>query len=389
MKIALTNGLVITPNEKIRGGVIIENDKITQVFEGELCESCEKVYDVAGRYITPGFIDLHTHGAGGCDYLDGTVEAYTTAARIHLEHGTTALMPTITTCSHEELVNSLEAYKKAENEENMPQFIGAHLEGPYFAPEQAGAQDPAHIRFPKKEEYIPLLDKYPCIRRWSVAAELPGALEMGLELNQRGIVASVGHSDALYEDMRKAADYGYSLLTHFYSGMAGVRRIKAYRHSGAIESGYLMDDFAVEIIADGHHLPESLLKLIYKGKGSSQICLVTDSVSGAGMPEGTISSIGGLEYIIEGGVAKLLDRSAFAGSVTTANNLIRTMVEIAEVPICDAVKMLTLTPARIAKVDDRMGSLVPGKDANISIFDRDYKVAAVMVSGKMCVQNLD
>lgn len=388
MKIALKNGLVITPNEKIRGGVIVENDKIVQIFEGELSDTCDQVYDVEGRYITPGFIDLHTHGGGGFDYTDSTVEAYTTAARVHLKHGTTALMPTITTCPHDVLTKSLDAYKKAELQENMPMFIGAHLEGPYFSPEQAGAQDPDHIRNPDKTEYIPLLDQYPIIRRWSVAAELPGALEMGLELSKRGVVASVGHSDALYEDMRRAADYGYTLLTHFYSGMAGVRRINAYRHSGAIESGYLIDDFAVEIIADGHHLPESLLKLIYKSKGSAQICLVTDSVSGAGMPEGWTSALGGVDFIIEGGVAKLPDRSAFAGSVTTANNLIRTMVEIAEVPICDAVKMLTLTPARIAGVADRMGSLVPGKLANIAVFDREYQVSHVMVDGKMCVEAL-
>ena len=388
MRIAFTNGLVITPNEKVRGGVIAENDRIVRVFEGELPEACDRVVDVAGSYIAPGFIDLHTHGGGGFDYTDATVEAYTTGARVHLKHGTTAMMPTITTCSHEVLTRSLNAYQAAEHEENMPMFIGAHLEGPYFSPEQAGAQDPEYIRNPNRAEYLPLLDEYPIIRRWSVAAELPGAVEMGLELSRRGVVASVGHSDAMYEDMRRAADYGYTLLTHFYSGMAGVRRVNAYRHSGAIESGYLIDDFAVEIIADGHHLPESLLKLIYKSKGSANICLVTDSVSGAGMPEGWRSKLCGVDFMIEGGVAKLLDRSAFAGSVTTANNLIRTMVEIAEVPICEAVKMLTLTPARIAGVADRMGSLVPGKLANIAVFDREYQVSHVMVSGKMCSEAL-
>lgn len=383
MKIAIKNGVVITPNEKINGGLIIEDGFIAKVFEGELVDKVDEVYDVEGRYITPGFIDLHTHGAANFDYTDGTLEAYVEASRMHLRHGTTALMPTLTTCDPKSLHAGLEIYTEAEKQENMPNFIGAHLEGPYFSPAQAGAQDPEFIRNPNKDEYIPLLDKFPHIRRWSVAVELPGALEMGVELAKRGVVASVGHSDALYEDMRKAADHGYTLLTHFYSGMSGVRRINAYRHSGAIESGYLMDDFAVEIIADGHHLPESLLKLIYKSKGSSQICLVTDSVRGAGMPEGTVSKISGLEFIIEGGVAKLLDRSAFAGSVTTANNLIRTMVEIAEVPICDAVKMLTLTPARVAGVADRMGSLVPGKVANIAVFGKDYEVSHVFVDGKI------
>lgn len=386
MKTAFTNGIVITPNKKVRGGVIVENEKILKIFEGELTDAVDNVIDVNGSYITPGFIDLHTHGAAGYDYCDSTLEAYVEASRMHLKHGTTALMPTITTCAPELLNKSLEVYLEAEKEDNMPMFIGAHLEGPYFSPEQAGAQDPGYIRNPKAEEYIPLLDKFPHIRRWSVAVELPGALEMGVELNKRGVLASAGHTDATYDHMIDAADHGYTLLTHFYSGMAGVRRINAYRHSGAIESGYIIPDFGVEIIADGHHLPESLLKLIYKSKGAADICLVTDSVRGAGLPEGTIGKISDLEFIIEGGVAKLLDRSAFAGSVTTANNLIRTMVEIAEVPICDAVKMLTLTPARMAKVDDVMGSLVPGKLANITVFNKDYEVSHVMVNGKIEVQ---
>ncbi len=171
-------------------------------------------------------------------------------------------------------------------------------------------------------------------------------------------------------------------MTHFYSGMAGVRRINAYRHAGAVEAGYLLDDLDVEIIADGHHLPASLLKLIYKTKGSGHICLITDAIAGAGLPEGTEMALGSVPYIIEGGVAKLMDRSAFAGSVTTANQLVKTMVELADVPLCEAVKMLTLTPARIAGVDAQMGSLVPGKLANIVVFDADYQVHNVMVKGK-------
>ncbi len=381
MKIALVNGVVITPNESYLGGIIAEGENIVSVFKGELKEECDRVIDVAGRYISPGFIDLHLHGGGGADFTYGDVEAYKTAARMHMVNGTTAMMPTITTCPADVLENSLKAYKEASEAENMPMFIGAHLEGPYFAPEQAGAQDPESIRNPKREEYTALLDKHPEIRRWDVAAELEGGMEMGLELRRRGIVASVGHSNALYEDMVKAADYGYTLLTHFYSGMSGVHRINAYRHAGVIESGYLMDDFDVEIIADGSHLPASLLKLIYKSKGSSGICLVTDALDGAGMGEGYQSQLGSVKYMIEDGVGKLLDRSAFCGSVATADRLIKVMVEKADVPLTEAVKMATLTPARVAGVDHLMGSLVPGKLANITVFDDEYQVSAVMVKG--------
>lgn len=387
MKQAVYNGIVITPNEMFCGGVIWQDGVIARVFEGELNEKCDVSTDAGGKYISPGFIDIHTHGAAGYDFLDGTIEAYSMAARMHMRHGTTALMPTITTAGREELTRAIKTYDEAEKLPDMPEFIGLHLEGPYFADAQRGAQDPNNIRNPDPREYISILDMSKSIRRWSVAVELPGALELGFELNRRGIIASVGHTDALYEDMLKAADYGYKLITHFYSGMSGVRRINAYRYAGVIESGYLMDDFDVEIIADGHHLPASLLKLIYKVKGSSHICLVTDSINAAGLPEGTESKIGSVEFIVENGVAKLLDRSAFAGSVTCANRLLKTMVELAGVPICEAVKMLTLTPARISGVDDRMGSLVPGKTANITVFDKDYSVSHVFVRGKLVYGN--
>ena len=383
MKTAIVNGVVITPNESFLGGVVVEGQTILQVFQGELPVACDKVVDAEGRYISPGFIDLHTHGAGGSDYLDGTVEAYETVSKTHLRHGTTALMPTITTCDKANLIASLNAYPEAEKLSGMPVLLGAHLEGPYFSPAQAGAQDPKNIRNPDKAEYTERLDNGPFITRWSGAVELPGALEMGLELRKRGVLAAVGHSDALYEDMLKAADYGYTLITHFYSGCSGVHRINAYRYAGVIESGYLMDDFVVEIIADGSHLPPSLLKLIYKSKGSSRVCLVTDSLGAAGLPEGTVGKVGNVDYIVEDGVGKMMDRSAFCGSVATANMLIRTMVEKADVPLCEAVKMMSLTPARFAGVDHLMGSLVPGKQANLVVFDSDYQVDTVMVRGEL------
>lgn len=382
MRIAYVNGLVITPNESFLGGVIVEGESIVEVFRGALDVQAEEVIDVCGAYIAPGFIDLHVHGAGGCDFSSDSVADYEVAAKMHLRHGTTALMPTISSTSLDTMYKALAAYREAKDLDGMPVFLGAHMEGPYFSMEQAGAQDPEVIRDPDPKEYLPLLDEYEgCVGRWSNAVELPGALQMGVELRKRGIVAAVGHSDATYEQILPALDHGYSLMTHFYSGMAGVRRINAYRHAGAVEAGYLLDDFDVEIIADGHHLPASLLKLIYKTKGSGSICLITDAIAGAGMPEGTELALGSVPYIIEGGVAKLLDRSAFAGSVTTANNLVKTMVELADVPLCEAVKMLTLTPARVAGVDAQMGSLVAGKLANIVVFDAEYQVQNVMVRG--------
>ncbi|HHW02384.1 MAG TPA: amidohydrolase family protein [Thermoanaerobacterales bacterium] len=228
------------------------------------------------------------------------------------------------------------------------------------------------------------------IIRWTVAPELPGALEMGRELKGRGILPSIGHSNAIYEEVQKAFENGYTHITHLYSGMSMVRRINAYRYAGVVESAFLIDEMTVEIIADGKHLPQSLLQLIYKIKGPDSICLITDSMRAAGMPDGEYilgSLEGGQKAIVEDGVAKLPDRSAFAGSVATTDRLVRTMFKIAGVPLLDAVKMMTATPARIIGADDRKGTLAPGKDADVVIFDEDINIKEVIVKGSLRYKN--
>lgn len=395
MRTVLKNGKVITPIRVIEnGGVVIEDGIIKQVFQGDASDiqgECN-VVDVEGRYIAPGFIDIHTHGAGGHDYMDGTVEAIIGASKAHMEHGSTTVVPTTLTSTMEELFAFFDCYREAkEKMDGGPNLLGLHLEGPYFSMEQKGAQDPRYIKNPDREEYLKILDHSDDIVRWTVAPELDGAMEMGRELTSRGILCSIGHSNAIYENVLEAFENGYTHVTHFYSGMSMVRRINAYRYSGVVESAYLIDEMTVEIIADGDHLPESLLKLIYKIKGSDNICLVTDSMRAAGMPEGEYK-LGSLEdgqsVVVEDGVAKLLDRSAFAGSVATADRLVRTMVEVADVPIADAVKMITFTPARIMGIDDRKGSLVASKDADIVVFNGNIDIDLVIVGGNIEINKI-
>src|SRR5665213_2184637 len=205
-------------------------------------------------------------------------------------------------------------------------------------------------------------------------------------LKSKNILPAIAHTDAIYEEVLDAFNNGYTLITHLYSAMTGVTRRNAYRYAGVIESAYLIDEMDVEIIADGVHLPAPLLKLVYKIKGPSRIALITDAMRAAGMPEGE-SILGslhdGLKVIVEDGVAKLPDRSSFAGSVATANRLLRTMVQMAEVPIHDAVKMITSTPARILNLSDEKGELVAGKDADIVIFDDDFQIQKTIVRGKV------
>ena len=199
-------------------------------------------------------------------------------------------------------------------------------------------------------------------------------------------MASIGHTDAVYDEVVAAVEAGYSHITHLYSGMSGVRRVNCYRVAGAIEAGLLLDELTVEVIADGKHLPGSLLKLIYKCKGAERIALCSDALSAAGMPEGNYflgSDESGQEIVVEDGVAWLPDRSAFAGSVVTGTQLLKTMVELAEVPLSEAVKMATITPARILNVDDSLGSLDPGKYADITVLRDDFTVVYTIVGGKI------
>ncbi|TDE12813.1 N-acetylglucosamine-6-phosphate deacetylase [Dyadobacter psychrotolerans] len=387
MKLKITNGTIITPYRYIRNGtVLVENGKIVAVKEGDLDFPDATLIDAGGKYISPGFIDLHIHGGGGYDFMDGTEEAFLKIAEIHARYGTTAMVPTTLTSEKEDLLKTLDIYETA-NKHNLKgaQFLGMHLEGPYFALSQRGAQDPRYIRNPDPAEYEEVLAYSNSITRWSAAPELPGAITFGKRLHEKGILAAVAHTDAIYEEVLDAYENGYTLATHLYSAMSGVTRRNAFRFAGTIESAFLLD-MDVEIIADGVHLPAPLLKLIYKIKGADKTALITDAMRAAGMPEGE-SVLGplktGLKVIVEDGVAKLPDRSSFAGSVSTSDRLVRTMIQMADVSLLDAVRMITATPARIMKVENSKGSLVAGKDADIIIFDENIRVEKTFVGGRL------
>lgn len=386
--IKIINGKIVTGGECFAGIVVLKDGVIDYVGTEDIQVSEDaRVIDAQGCYVTPGFIDMHTHGAGGADFMDGTVEAYLTAARMHAIHGTTLLYPTTLTSTNEALYGSFDTYLKAEemNTEGA-KFGGMHLEGPYFSPVFAGAQDPRYLRNPRPEEYMEILDRCPKLARWSFAPELEGSEEFAAELKKRGIVASIGHTNALFSECDAAYKAGANLMTHFYSCMTTVTRRNAYRYAGTVEYGYIQDGMNVEIIADGIHVPQDLLHLLLKIKGVERIALVTDSMRGAGMPEGP-SILGGLdsgqEVIVEDGVAKLLDRSAFAGSVATADRLVRTMTQIAGCSMPDAVRMITENPARIMGVSDRKGSLKAGMDADVVIFDENVNIKNTIIEGKI------
>lgn len=381
---AIKGGKIILEDSVAEGlSVYIENGKIKSVSSEEL--PCDAVIEANGVYIAPGFVDIHIHGAANCDFLDNTAEAYKTIARNCAIHGATSIVPTITSSTAECMTESIKAYEEAKGYEDGANMLGLHFEGPYFAVSQKGAQDERFIKAFDKEEYEAVLSSTDSVLRWTAAPELDGAKEFAEYLTKNNVLPCIGHSDADSTWALKAFKYGFTHVTHLYSGMSSVHRKNAFRYAGVVEAAYLEDDMTVEIIADGIHLPADLLKLIYKIKGANRIALITDSMRGAGMPDGP-SVLGGLkdglEVIIEDDVAKLPDRTAFAGSVAFCDRLVRNMINMAGVPIWDVMTMASYTPAKIVGCNSK-GRIKEGFDADIVIFDSDINISHTIIGGKV------
>lgn len=381
-------GNLLFPNAVVRDGeVCAEDGVITYAGKHRNDDAQYEVHDYTGFYISPGFLDVHQHGGGGYDYMDGTEEAFIGAATLHAKHGTTTILPTTLTCPDEELFESFATLRRVQKTAYPGAYLyGMHLEGPYFSADQKGAQDEAYLQTPNPSHYRKVLEAADgCIVRWTVAPELEGAMELGDELRKHGVLPSMGHSNATIDIAREAILHGYTHLTHFYSGMSSIVRIDGYRYPGLIEAGYLYDELTVEIIADGKHLPDTLLQLVYRSKGVHRTVLVTDAMRGAGQTEGrTIlgSLTNGQECFIEDGVAKMPDRKAFAGSVATADRLVRNMKNLAHADLCSAVRMMTETPARLFGIRER-GILRSGFRADLAIFDEDVHILATVRDGEM------
>jgi len=391
MKIFINAKLILSNKICCNGFLIEDQGKIIETGSMEKAPG-NGTWDTIqcdGLYLAPGFIDIHNHGGGGHDFMDGTAQAMVEAARIHLRHGTTTILPTTLACSDEDLFNTIGIFHQIRKiQQDMPCLPGLHLEGPYFSKEQLGAQNPAYIRNPAPEHYNRIMEAADgFILRWSLAPELEGALEMAKSLVPRGVVCSIGHSNAVYEEILAAVDAGFTHVTHLYSGMSTITRLEGFRKLGVVECAYLLDSLSVEIIADGLHLPPELLRLIIKCKDNSKICLISDSMRAAGMENGH-SILGSLkegqEVIIEDGIAKLPDRSSFAGSIATSDRLVRVMVQKAGLSVHQAVTMMTQNPARINKLSGK-GTLEPGKDADLVIFDEDINIRRVFVNGRETV----
>lgn len=381
----IKNGKIILPRGVLEGYYLyIKDDKILDVSKEALPYDYE--IDAEGKYVSPGFIDVHVHGGGGYDFMDGGAEAIIEAANFHLKTGTTSIMPTSLSCSTKTLIEFLKDLRVAKNSGKLlGTILGAHLEGPYFAKSQAGAQNPEYITPPNPQDYNMILKEFgDIICCWSFAPELEGSAEFCEALTENGVCPSVAHSEATFEDVKKVYEKGCKKITHLYSGMSTITRHNGYRKLGVIESAYLLDEMTVEIIADSKHLPPELLKLILKCKDNKNICLVTDAMRAAGtnLTESFLGRNGEqTPCIIDDSVAKLPDLTAFAGSVATADRLVRTMVKMADCSIEDAVAMITKVPAEIFGLKTK-GKIEKGFDADIILFDENINIEKIIVRGK-------
>ncbi len=380
----IMNGRLLLPEGMETGlSLYFEGGKITCITALDL--PYDRLIDAGGDYVSPGFIDGHVHGGGGYDFMDGDEEAIIRAADFHLRFGTTTILPTALAASREALVTFLQNVRHIRCTGATKGTIpGVHIEGPYFSPRQAGAQNPVYIRHPDPKEYQPLLEEYgEDILRWSFAPELPGSEAFCRALLSYGVSPSIAHSDGVYEDVKRVYDAGCRMVTHLYSGMSTITRDCGYRRLGVLESAYLLKDMGVEIIADGKHLPPELLRLILLSKSYERVCLVTDAMRAAGTTQ-TQTMLGpkdeAVPCIVEDGVAKLPDRTAFAGSVATTDRLVRTMVKQANVSVERAVAMITAVPAKQFGLMKK-GELRVGNDADIVIFNEDIIIQNVIAGG--------
>ena len=379
------NGRILTPKGWLDGGSIVtDGNRIRCVSNIDLHVVGAEIIDVNGGYIVPGGIDMHTHGGGGRDFIEGCEDAFREAVNAHLKHGTTSIYPTLSSSTIPTIEAACNVCEKLMAEENSP-VLGLHIEGSYINPKEAGAQNPVLIKAPVIYEYETLLSKYKCIKRWDEAPELPGSVRFIKTCNMHGVLTALTCTRATYKDVVEAHKAGMTHAAHFYNAMPVVYKEHEFKVPGTVESVYAMQDMTVEVIADGLHVPPVMLKVLHKIKGVEHTALITDSLAYAAS-EGDVSAEP--RVIMEDGVCKLADRSALAGSIATMDTLIRTCIQKANIPMEDTFRMAGETPAKIMGVFDRKGSIEEGKDADIIVFDKDINLTYVMQMGNEVVNYL-
>lgn len=382
----IINGRILTPQGWLKNGsIILRDSKILEVTNCDLAVIGAKLIDAKGMYVVPGGIEMHVHGGGGRDFQEGKEDAFRTAVEAHLKHGTTSIFPTLSSSTVPMIEEAVQTCNKL-MEDPLTPILGLHLEGHYLNPAKAGAQQPGWIKDPDPNEYIPIVENSPCLKRWDAAPEMPGAIQFGRYCSEKGVLPSIAHTQADYSDVKAAFEAGYRHVTHFYNAMPGFHNKNEFKYEGTVESIYLIDDMTVECVADGIHVPPTILRMAYKIKGVERMALITDALAVAAAGEDAQAF--DARVIVEDGVAKLSDRSALAGSIATTDRLIKTAVNMAEIPLEDAVRMCSETPSLIMRVNDRKGTLQRDKDADILILDDKLDVRCIWQMGRIVENTL-
>ncbi len=376
------NAKLILPDRIINGSLRVENGRIAEISAGNP-DSYD--LDAGGMYVAPGFVDIHTHGGGGIDFLDD--EPWEPALGFHLESGTTALLPTALT-SPPERIRSFCARIRTEmkSKRSSAKILGAHIEGPYLSLKNKGAQPASCILVPSRDSYDFLTDNADVIKTVTISPELDGAPQMIRDLRAVGIKLCGGHDDGKKSTLLPAIEAGLSHLTHMWCAMSTVAMYDGTREPGLVELGLTSDSLTAEIIADGHHMPEELVKIVYRCKGARRLCVVSDCLRAGGMPaDGRLWSLGRredrlTEFIVSDGVARLPDNTRLAGSILPVGKMLPGLVECG-IPLHEAVRMASLTPAEIIGADSELGSLEVGKCADFVILDDSLQVKSVFTDG--------
>ena len=376
-------GNIVLPDKILYGGSIHWKDgKITEITAGKHTDTQNL------PYILPGLIDIHNHGALGYDYMAGTEETFRVVSWYLAQHGVTSAQCATVTAPIPQLLaflDSFRAWKKAGKEPGC-RFTGVHLEGPFLSVKNRGAHPIDALATPS-DGYDWILDNRDIVSEITLAPELPNTPEMIKALCKAGILVSGGHDDAEPEDVEAAMDAGMRHCTHIYCAMSTLHKTGLQRKCGLCEYAMTSDAITAEMIADNHHTPPQLAQMIYKCKGADKLCVVSDAIAAAGGADGQWFTLGsgenGTKVFVEDGVAIMEDKTHYAGSVQALDQMVRNLVNDAKIPLVDAVRMASLTPAQIVGIDQECGSIAPGKRADLCVMDTHLQVTKTIVEGKI------
>jgi N-acetylglucosamine-6-phosphate deacetylase len=385
------NGRIVLEDRLLESGVVETRDeRIIAIREVASPTDAVDIIDLRGSYLAPGFIDLHVHGGAGADFMDGTAEAFRTICRAHARHGTTSLLPTTTVAQHEQHLAFLEVCRRLKGEgTGGATILGAHFYGPYFAPQARGCHPTAAVRAPEPADFLPFLEFADAIATATVAPELPGSEAFVRACCERGIRCNAGHSHATFDQVEAAIGWGVRHVDHLFCAMSDRARLRQSQtypmRGGLMEATLYFDELTTEVIADGKHLCRELLLLAHKAKGSDRLALVTDCNRALDMPDGEYifgPYEGGEPIVRRDGVGVMPDGQALASGVMGMDHAVRTFRRLTGVPLVEVIRMASLTPARIAGFDHRVGSIAVGKQADLIVLDEELEVCRVFIAGR-------